>query len=191
MPGIRVTGGGLRGRKVPLPRGVELRPTSDRARQAYFNIVRPRLDAARFLDLFCGTGIFSIEAISRGAREAVALDVSRKATAALSDIAKSWDLPIRAIPGALPGTLVSLAGSEPFDLVYCDPPYDFPSYPQIARAVESNVELTPDTIVAFEHRAGSSPFEGETLETLEHQRTERYGNVAISFFAVRKPETRT
>src|SRR5512132_123847 len=73
---IRVTAGTLRGRRVPVPKD-DVRPTSERARQAFFNIVGPRINGARFLDLFAGSGIFSFEAISRGAKESVAVDSSR------------------------------------------------------------------------------------------------------------------
>ncbi|MGK2856954.1 MAG: RsmD family RNA methyltransferase, partial [Thermoanaerobaculia bacterium] len=75
MSSVRISGGTLRGRKVQLPRG-ELRPTSSRAREAYFNVIAPSIEGARFLDLFSGTGVFSLEAASRGAASIVAVDSS-------------------------------------------------------------------------------------------------------------------
>ena len=82
MPSLRVTGGTLRGRRVPVPAG-EVRPTSERARQAYFNIVSDRIAGARFLDLFAGSGIFSLEALSRGAAAAIAVEQSQRQCAAI------------------------------------------------------------------------------------------------------------
>src|ERR1044071_2366834 len=96
MTSLRITTGTLRGRRIPVPRD-EVRPTSERARQAFFNIVGDRIDGARFLDLFAGSGIFSFEAISRGAKESVAIDSSRGHTAAIEKTAKDFGIPVRAI----------------------------------------------------------------------------------------------
>ena len=92
MSTVRVTAGALRGRRVPVPQG-ETRPTSERARQAFFNIVGERIDRARFLDLFAGSGIFSFEAVSRGAESSTAVD--RKADR-IARLAKEWDVPVTA-----------------------------------------------------------------------------------------------
>ena len=73
MHGLRVSGGALRGRKLRVDPRAGVRPTSDRARQAYFNIVSDLVLDSRFLDLYAGSGIFSFEAVSRGASEALAL----------------------------------------------------------------------------------------------------------------------
>jgi 16S rRNA (guanine966-N2)-methyltransferase len=72
MPPLRITTGSLRGRKIPLP--PDTRPTSERARQAFFNILGERIEGASFLDLFAGSGAFAFEALSRGASRASAID---------------------------------------------------------------------------------------------------------------------
>ena len=182
MPGIRVTGGSLRGRRIQLPRGVEVRPTSDRARQAYFNIVSARVAGSRFLDLFAGTGIFSIEAISRGAERSIAIDESRKGAALLAGIAREWELPLDARAGTLPAALQSVATEPPFDLVYADPPYDAQLDASILRAIDATVPLAEGAIVAIEHRAGPSGLGAVELSRLRFTRDARYGNVAIAFF---------
>ena len=182
MPGIRVTGGTLRGRKLQPPRGFDVRPTSDRARQAYFNIIGPRIAGARFLDLFAGTGIFSIEAISRGAACAVSIDESRKGTVALSALALEWTLPLQAHTGTLPAALGAVAGEEPFDLVYADPPYDAALDAATLRQIDASVPLAGDAIVAIEHRAGRGELESVGLSRLRFRRDTRYGNVGIAFF---------
>src|SRR5437667_4227192 len=87
MGALRVTAGTLRGRRIPVPPR-DVRPTSERARQAYFNIVGERIDGARFLDLFAGSGIFSFEAMSRGAASALAIEENPKYAAAIEQLAK-------------------------------------------------------------------------------------------------------
>ena len=71
---MRVIGGTLRGRRLQAPAGQSLRPTSDRVREALFNILAPRLPDASFLDLFAGTGAVGIEAASRGCRGVVLVE---------------------------------------------------------------------------------------------------------------------
>src|ERR1051325_981102 len=94
--GLRIAGGSLRGRKVPVPPG-DIRPTSERARQAYFNIVGERIRGARFLDLFAGSGIFAFEAISRGAASSTAVENDRRNAAAIAHLAKAWEQPVNVV----------------------------------------------------------------------------------------------
>ncbi|MBI2213320.1 MAG: RsmD family RNA methyltransferase [Acidobacteria bacterium] len=182
MSGVRVTGGLLRGRRIELPRGVDVRPTSDRARQAYFNIVRDRLVGGRFLDLFAGTGIFSIEALSRGAASAVAIDESRTGTALLAGRALSLKIPLDVRCGQLPQTLRAVALDAPFDLVYADPPYDMKLDVATLLEIDATVPLAEGAIVAIEHRSGALELEQVGLTRLRFRRDARYGNVAIAFF---------
>ena len=176
MSTLRITAGALRGRRVPVPAG-DTRPTSERARQAFFNIVAGRIDRARFLDLFAGSGIFAFEAVSRGAESATAVD--RKA-APIARLAKEWDVPVTAIDGDALATLPRLR--EQFDVVYADPPYDFDSYDKLVSGIGSDLTLAPDAVVAIEHRKRTNPF-SETTGRLQVQRRAEYGEVWITFFA--------
>ena len=176
---IRVTGGSLRGRRVPVPKD-EVRPTSERARQAYFDIVGPRVAGARFLDLFAGSGIFSFEAVSRGASEAVAVDASRRHAAAIDETARSFGVPVRAVTADV-FTAIRRAGTEEFDLVYADPPYDWGRYDELLQALDTELPLAPEALVAIEHRRRTEPFSTE-LKRLQHSRRAEYGEVWISFF---------
>jgi 16S rRNA (guanine966-N2)-methyltransferase len=181
MSSVRITGGALRGRKVLLPRG-ELRPTSSRAREAYFNVIAPKIEGARFLDLFSGTGVFSVEAASRGASSVVAVDSSSRAARALAELAQSWGLPVRTIVGDAVFAVGRLRGEAPFDLVYADPPYDYPAYGSLLQTIERELPLCPDAVVALEHRAGPAPFDPAELTSLVFRKSSRYGNVSISYF---------
>lgn len=187
MHGLRVSGGNLRGRKLRVDPKADVRPTSERARQAYFNIVADRIPGARFLDLYAGSGIFSFEAVSRGAREAVAVDLSKKNVAAILKAAREWDAPVRAEVAKLPESLGRLAAGESFDLVYADPPYSHADYGRLLEAVSESVPLAVDALVAIEHRSGSSAGAPKAAGHLRLRRTSRYGNVSISFFDLSEP----
>ena len=178
MATLRVTAGTLRGRRVPVPRG-DVRPTSERARQAFFNIVGSRIVGSRFLELFAGSGIFSFEAVSRGAATAAAVDSDRRNVEAIARLAKQWDVPVSPIRGDAIATIKHL--EEPFDVVFADPPYDYGDYDGLLKAI-GRMPLAPDPVVAVEHRKRSNPFTAQT-ERLRLQREAEYGEVWITFFA--------
>ena len=179
---IRVTAGSLRGRRIPVPKS-DVRPTSERARQAFFNIVGDRIESAKFLDLFAGSGIFSFEAVSRGAAEAVAVDSSRKGNADIEKLAASFGVQVRTVTADVLAGIGRLQG-EVFDVVYADPPYAYERYEDLLTSLDTTLTLAPAATVAIEHRRGSEPFEqvAPTLQTLKFHRRAEYGEVWISFF---------
>lgn len=184
MSSLRITSGTLRGRRIPVPAG-DVRPTSERARQAYFNIIGDRIQNARFLDLFAGSGIFSFEAISRGATSATAVDRDMQHSTGIARQAATLGVPVSSVTGDVITVLKRL--KEPFDLTYADPPYDYEHYPELVRAI-GELPLAPDAIVAVEHRRGSAPIEGK-LGRLQVTRRAEYGEVWITFFALRETAT--
>jgi 16S rRNA (guanine966-N2)-methyltransferase len=198
LTGLRITAGTLRGRRIPVP-PQDVRPTSERARQAFFNIVGPRITGAHFLDLFAGSGIFSFEAVSRGAAAATAVDLSRKNVVAIEKLAREWEVPVNAVVGdalrevpgknnlgtghwapgtGFPGTGHWAPGTG-FDVVYADPPYDFARYDDLL-AVLDGLSLAPDALVAVEHRR-KTELASETKHLRLLRRAE-YGEVWISMY---------
>lgn len=176
---IRVTAGSLRGRRIPVPKN-DVRPTSERARQAFFNITGERIAGAKFLDLFAGSGIFSFEAVSRGAEQAVAIDSSRRSNADIERLAKEYGVQVRTITADLPAGIKRVSG-EVFDVVYADPPYAYEHYDDLLMALDTNLTLAPAALVAIEHRRRSEPFT-TALQQLKFDRRAEYGEVWISFF---------
>lgn len=162
----------MRGRRVPVPPR-DVRPTSERARQAFFNIVGERIDGARFLDLFAGSGIFSFEAVSRGAAGATAVD---RDTKAIERLATAWDAPVSAVAGDVLKTVPRL--EMPFDISYADPPYEYEHYD----ALLSTLDEAEIGLVAIEHRRRTDPFT-ITPKRLKFERRAEYGEVWITFFA--------
>ncbi|HWW61077.1 MAG TPA: RsmD family RNA methyltransferase [Thermoanaerobaculia bacterium] len=176
---LRITTGTLRGRRIPVPRG-DVRPTSERARQAFFNIVGDRIDNARFLDLYAGSGIFAFEAVSRGAAEAIAVDEWRPSTQAIEKLAKEWNAPVKTITAdAFAG--IKRLGSGVFDVIYADPPYAFERHDELLMAIEADVHLAPGATLAIEHRRRSEPFQSEPRK-LHFERRAEYGEVWISIW---------
>ncbi len=122
---MRITTGRLRGRRIRVPPGREVRPTTDHARRAVFDILshdEPRLVGARFLDVFAGSGAVGLEAWSRGARRVVLLERAPEALAAirhnLRDLPAGADIELRVMDATRPGR-----APHPFDIVFLDPPY--------------------------------------------------------------------
>lgn len=158
----------------------DVRPTSERARQAFFNILGDRIQDARFLDLFAGSGIFSFEAISRGAKEAVAVDASRQHTAAIEKLARELDAHIRTVTAdALAG--IKRLRAEVFDVIYADPPYAYESYDALLTAIDTELTLASEAVVAIEHRRNTNPFPTPPTRLRPLRRAE-YSEVWISFF---------
>jgi 16S rRNA (guanine966-N2)-methyltransferase len=118
---LRVSGGELRGRRLRVPRGArDLRPTTERVREAIFSILGD-ISGARVLDLFCGTGALAIEALSRGAEAATLVD--RRPAAARQNL-EALELGDRAeVVGGDVARYLRRAPEGGFDLVLCDPPY--------------------------------------------------------------------
>ncbi len=178
MTSLRITGGSLRGRRVPVP-PEQTRPTSERARQAFFNIVGQRIEGARFLDLFAGSGVFSFEAMSRGASSSTAIDQDRKAMATVTRLAAEWSVNVEAMAADVERSLPRLPA--PYDIVYADPPYSFNGYDRLVEAISSCVEPSQESMVAIEHRRRSEPFKAVS-GPLKPSRTAEYGEVWITFF---------
>ena len=115
-----------RGRRLRFPAGVEIRPTPDRVRETLFNWLQPRIDQARVLDLFAGSGALGLEALSRGAAQVTFVEKDRRAAAAIEAVAREWQRGERAqwsCTGAL-AWLATTGAEPPFDIVFLDPPYD-------------------------------------------------------------------
>ena len=123
---MRIIGGDARGRTIVAPAGAKTRPTQDYVRESLFNIIRWDVEDARVLDLFAGTGALSLEALSRGARSAVLVDMDRAAGAAIRKNMETSRLSekCRLIPRDYHAAMDVLAAEGArFDLVFIDPPY--------------------------------------------------------------------
>lgn len=150
MSAPRIIAGAWKGRKLMAPAGADTRPTSARARQAVFDILAHvpwcELRGARVLDVFAGTGAYGLEALSRGAAEAVFFETSAPALAALRANIAACGAAARVVAGdvllAPPGT--------PHDLVFLDPPYGQGLVPKALTALQARGWLAPGAVIVAE-----------------------------------------
>ena len=123
---MRIIGGRFKGIRLPALRGKAVRPTTERVREAVFNILGPLVEGARILELFAGTGAFGFEALSRGAASAVLVDKDKKAAATMAQTARMLGLEDRISILVIDASraLDKLARTgEQFSIIYLDPPY--------------------------------------------------------------------
>ena len=124
---MRVVGGSLGGHRLLTVPGKDTRPTSDRVREALFATLGGRVEGARVLDLFAGTGALGIEAMSRGAASAVLVEQAAPAVAVIRANLEALDLDDRVkVRRTRAETYVRTQRDGPFDLVLLDPPYATP-----------------------------------------------------------------
>lgn len=123
---MRVIAGSAKSLRLKTPEGFDTRPTTDRIKETLFNMINPYLYDAVFLDLFSGSGGIGIEALSRGAREAVFVEKSPKAMSCIKENLKFTKLEGKAltITGDVMDALYRLEGEKVFDYIFMDPPYD-------------------------------------------------------------------
>jgi 16S rRNA (guanine(966)-N(2))-methyltransferase RsmD len=123
---MRVIAGTYRSRPLVAPKGLDTRPTSDRLRETLFNVLAPRIEGAVFVDLYAGSGAVGIEAISRGAREAIFVENAEPALKAIRQnlsslgIKGNYALESRSAAAALKRLAAS---NRIVDIVFLDPPY--------------------------------------------------------------------
>ena len=182
---MRIVSGRFRGLRLNTPeKGAPTRPTTDRAREGLFSALGPRVDGARFLDLYSGTGANAIEALSRGAAEVVLVERHPKA---LRCIRKNLGL----VEDPAEITVVKadvaryLGGSpEPFDLVFADPPFKVP--PEKVLAFEGvAAAVLPGGAFVIEYRRDRSqkdPPPPEAPEGFSTGKTYRHGEAGITVY---------
>src|SRR5512134_3252614 len=120
---MRVTGGTGRGKRLKAPPGLGVRPTSDKVKQALFNILGQKVAGAAFLDLFAGAGGIGIEALSRGAGRVVFVDGSRRSLEVIRENIEQTGLGDRAEVVASRAEAYLRRTTERFDILFFDPPY--------------------------------------------------------------------
>ena len=176
---MRITGGIGRGRTLKVPAGKKVRPTSDKVKQALFNILGDRIAGARFLDLFAGAGAIGIEALSRGAAQVVFVDASRESLAVIRRNIDTLELGGRTQVVAARTESFLRRPSGPFDIVFLDPPYRMELAPLLRQIAGAGI-VKPEGIVIAEHfKKQASPARADGLELT---REAVYGDTVLAFY---------
>jgi len=179
----RIVAGTAGGRRLTVPKGETTRPTSERVREALFNMldVRGAVRGARVLDLFAGSGALGLEAASRGAAEVVLVDSAQEAVHAARTNVAGLALPRVSVVLSSVDRYLSASPSRPFDLVLIDPPYRLPEE-ALAGALSALADVgwvASDGLVVVE-RASRSP-EPRWPAVLARSGVRRYGDTAVWF----------
>ena len=178
MGTLTITGGTLRSRRVPTPPGLAVRPTPARVKEALFSILGARVDAARVLDLFAGSGALGFESLSRGAAHVTFIEKHRPTADALRAAARELGVAERCEVIAAPAERAVRAVDGRYDLVFADPPYALPYPAGVFGDLRARRAIDEGTTVVYEH-SGHEPAPVDPAMRVE--RTERYGEVKLEF----------
>ena len=179
---MRIISGNFRGKKITAPSGLPVRPTTDFAKEALFNVLNNQFyfDEISVLDLFSGIGSISLEFVSRGSQRVLAVDNELKCVKFLEETAVNMKIEeMLSVTKSDVLQFLKKNHSGKFDVVFADPPFDFEpeNYTQIIELVFENGWLEDEGILILEHSSRIS-FEGHHY--LAQNR--KYGNVNFSFF---------
>ena len=157
---------------------MQVRPTSDRLRETLFNIIAPRIEDARFLDLCAGSGAVGIEALSRGARHVTFVDRSRKSCQLIEANVQLCRIPAEQYEIYQTTAEDFLRdAAEPWDIVFFDPPYK----EDYLRTLELlGLQSEGNLVIVEHHYKNSLP---ETIGTLGQTRILKQGDSSLSFYA--------
>lgn len=141
-------------KRIPLEtiEGLETRPTTDRIKETLFNMIQPHMADTTFLDLFSGSGAIGIEALSRGAKRAVFVEMNIKAVGCIKKNLLNTKLSERAevLRVDACSAIHRMAGKEVFDYVFMDPPYDMGLERNVLIAMAEHEILSEDGLIIIE-----------------------------------------
>ncbi|MGH1418788.1 MAG: 16S rRNA (guanine(966)-N(2))-methyltransferase RsmD [Hyphomicrobiaceae bacterium] len=181
---MRIVGGDWRGRPLTAPKSENIRPTSDRVREAIFNILAhdqeiPSLEEARVIDVFAGSGALGLEALSRGARFCLFVEQSAQARGLIrSNIEAMRAQGISKLYRRDATGLGPITAMAPFNVAFLDPPYGQQLGERALSSLSSGNWLTTDAIIVLEERAKSDVALPSQFQQLDHR---TYGDTQVVF----------
>ena len=185
---MRVISGNLKGKKLFALKGLSLRPTSDRVKEAIFDILQKFPPGENVLDLFAGTGALGIEALSRGARRAVFVEENARSGAVLRRNIEACRLSDQAevVAREVQSGLEALEErGDRFDLVFLDPPYGKGLAYRTLESLSRSSILAANALIVAEHSPDEDLASVPSLERIDWR---KYGGTEVSFFRRKEKE---
>ena len=178
---MHIIAGQRRGAQLFAPKGMDTRPTQAKVKESLFSIIQLYVPDARVLDLFAGSGSLALEAVSRGASFAVMVDMDREAQNCIRRNVEKLRFEERTqlLRTDWKQAVSQLRGTEPFDLVFLDPPYRMTELPECCAALADAGLLAEDAMLVLEHRTGVFAPPDERFELF---RERAYGDTEIHFY---------
>ncbi len=177
---MRIIAGKHKGKKLKEFDGTDIRPTSDKARQALFNILQFDISGSVFLDAFAGSGGVGIEAISRGAKTVIFTDKSREA---IKLIGQNLDSIGEKAQVLLTDAVDFLSRTNlKFDFIFLDPPYASHDGEKALEIIAERKLLLDGGMAIFEHKTGDN----RPIDSLMLVQTKKYGIAEIDFYMVKE-----
>jgi 16S rRNA (guanine966-N2)-methyltransferase len=180
---MRIIAGAYKGRQLKSPPSMNVRPTSDRLRETLFNVIAPRIDESRFLDLCAGSGAVGIEALSRGAAHVTFVDRSRRSCTLIEANLELCRIPEeeQVIYCTEAGEFLRQAAADKttWDIIFFDPPYK----DDYLKTLGLLGRLLTDSglVIVEHHHKNVLP---ETIGNLERSRVLKQGDSSLSFYKI-------
>ncbi len=185
---MRIITGSARGTKLLSNDGFDIRPTSERAKEALFSAIQFDIKDKDVLDLFAGTGQLALEALSRGAKHAVLVDSSRESLDLLNKNAEKTHLKEKCdILASDYMSYLSSTKDRKFDIIFLDPPYKKDIIPKVLEKLCENNMLSPSTIIICESENSESSLFGDDEILKSKFRVVKSSKYSIPYITILKP----
>src|SRR5690606_23080253 len=182
---MRIISGKYKGRRITAPKNLPIRPTTDMAKEALFNILNNHyhFDELKVLDLFSGSGSISYEFASRGSEDIISVDTDFGCIKFIKQTSDTFDFGINAIKSDVFSFLEK--NKSEYDIIFADPPYNFTQeqFEKIPKLIFENELLAEDGMLIIEHSPHTNL---EEIEYFSHSK--KYGSSVFSFFIIEEGE---
>lgn len=176
---IRITGGTLHGQVIASPKDKAVRPTTGMVRESLFSMLQTYLPGSRFLDLFAGSGLMGIEAVSRGTGFVLAIEQNREHVRLIQSNYQKLKIGIekaKVVPLDVFRFVERQNKEEAFDIVFADPPYGLPNINRIIGHLKENGWVKPEGIIIIENSSREACPEGFSIKP--------YGDTALFIYGL-------